>query len=707
MRIIFFHIAFLVTFFVTGKNSLDSIKTNIRNQISQATNDYDRAKHTYNLGVEYYYSNGDSALYFFDRAQHLLNSIDSATKFHITLAQGKASLFRDFAKYSAADSLYNYSIEYAKNNNFEPIYHEVLARTSIITMPNKTLKERIDSIPLLEGLCDLLDSNNTKHQSLKIATLTDIAVLFANSGQFKKAIPYFKRIYNFRKRYYIAKDVVKIDSYLNSLNNLGLAYELIGQLDSAIHYYKEGLFLSENSAGQKSISRLYGNIGSLYAKKNNFYKAIEYAKRSLEHNPNDPILLYSLLLLSYNELGMDSLAYQMADIAFSLSEENKSDKSRIARLKLNRGFLYLKNKQFDLSLKDFKEAQIVFDKIASQKNLEQVNIALFRLYLSKNDWKNVEEQFKWLDKNMKDVNNLAPLRKLDYFQALSEYYEKKNNYKVAFYYQSSLYDLKNKRDSAYHSNSLNQAFAEVEVYQKENQILKLQNQHQNQKLELNALQDEQKIILFSAILLLLLFFTAGILLFQRKKIRIKEDQIHQTEIIQKEIGLELHDQVAGKLLGLAFDIEKHNPQLGKKVLLTSRYVAKLSHDLDYKPEKYGNLTDDLEDILTTFEVQGLTYKISPEEIKLDKKSKIHIVRIVQELLSNNLKHSKADQTIFNIIATDDLITIEYKDNGIGFHEDDKKNGLFNIYNRVEIMKGSIKFPKVEKGIFIRIEIPLA
>src|SRR5688572_16319859 len=77
-----------------------------------------------------------------------------------------------------------------------------------------------------------------------------------------------------------------------------------------------------------------------------------------------------------------------------------------------------------------------------------------------------------------------------------------------------------------------------------------------------------------------------------------------------------------------------------------------------------------------------------------------VFRIVQELISNSLKHSNANTISLHINSFEDLLNIVYEDNGKGFSWDtDKKGlGLYNIESRLQSVKGRLKFDTGEFGI---------
>lgn len=87
---------------------------------------------------------------------------------------------------------------------------------------------------------------------------------------------------------------------------------------------------------------------------------------------------------------------------------------------------------------------------------------------------------------------------------------------------------------------------------------------------------------------------------------------------------------------------------------------------------------------------------------------ILVFRIIQECLSNTMKHAQATQINIALQETDGLKTISFSDNGIGFNPKtiSDSNGLINIQSRVKAIGGELTITSVpNSGTDITIKIP--
>ena len=84
------------------------------------------------------------------------------------------------------------------------------------------------------------------------------------------------------------------------------------------------------------------------------------------------------------------------------------------------------------------------------------------------------------------------------------------------------------------------------------------------------------------------------------------------------------------------------------------------------------------------------------EERLPPKTELTIYRIIQELINNAIKHSKASEVLVQYLVEDNKLNITVEDNGKGFYADaiDRKEtgmGLNNLKTRVAYLNGEIDF----------------
>ena len=95
---------------------------------------------------------------------------------------------------------------------------------------------------------------------------------------------------------------------------------------------------------------------------------------------------------------------------------------------------------------------------------------------------------------------------------------------------------------------------------------------------------------------------------------------------------------------------------------------------------------------------------------LDNEYIILIYRIIQELLNNAAKHSKADRIQIHLENIENTITLHYSDNGKGFNVNEVSEnhfGLSGIYERVKSVEGQIVLDSgIGQGVEVKVAIPV-
>lgn len=96
--------------------------------------------------------------------------------------------------------------------------------------------------------------------------------------------------------------------------------------------------------------------------------------------------------------------------------------------------------------------------------------------------------------------------------------------------------------------------------------------------------------------------------------------------------------------------------------------------------------------------------------RIKRESEVAIFRIIQEALTNILKHANAQQISLQLLLDEEGLRLMVEDDGAGFIYNDalQGNGLKNMQSRVQLLNGKMAFDSsAEKGTLIFVEIPIA
>ncbi len=210
--------------------------------------------------------------------------------------------------------------------------------------------------------------------------------------------------------------------------------------------------------------------------------------------------------------------------------------------------------------------------------------------------------------------------------------------------------------------------------------------------------------------LVLVAIAAFVILEKYFKNSIQLEHLKTMQGEQLNLSRDLHDGVAQNLAALKIYLEKEDLSkskfYAKQALNEIRYMIG-SSAIDYL-EDFETM---VRDICTAFEANfGITTKVyiaSDRIFALDKSTASHLMRILQEALSNISRHSDATEVEVKIIDGIDDFRFIISDNGRDFDEslvgtknrtDSVKHyGLGNIKKRAELIGAKVDF--IHKGGF--------
>lgn len=182
-----------------------------------------------------------------------------------------------------------------------------------------------------------------------------------------------------------------------------------------------------------------------------------------------------------------------------------------------------------------------------------------------------------------------------------------------------------------------------------------------------------------------------------------------------KIAKELHDNVCNKLLVLEYQFEESIPESLLKELIAIRdLIRKISHDM-YNPQmKHLPLSEVIELYFSEIELVSsfsFSYFVDKRIDKLNfaELERIALYRIIQECITNIMKHSYATRVQTTLYVDDDVLFMILEDDGVGFDHTKVKNGLGMdlLTNRAELLAASIDIcSEPDKGTIVCLNIPI-
>ncbi len=549
---------------------------------------------------------------------------------------------------------------------------------------NKEYQQALSKIEQLESYKDYIaiDSNRLRVEFLKAQSFYGIkenqekaiSLLLKGLDELKSKPQLFRlkieytsflgEIFKLAKNYSKARDYYKISlkdsksisdtiNIIDSYRAIGLTFYNEEKYDSVFFYYKKAIAFPITTKTGKIISKVYNNLSVTAIQENNLEEAEEYLNKSLEIKKQQK----------------DTLA-----IAIALS---------------NLSSILYKKDEYSKAKRNYLEAYNTIELLKSKK---AVNFKRDLLY-----------NIAYVNEQLEDFEN-------------------------AYYYLEDAMGLADSLDGANVAQNISEIEAKYNVSEAERKEAVEKRKRQTTQLYFYG-----SAAAFLIIIVLGYIFYRNYRLKQRTKLDQLENEVH-TKIInatidakeneRKAIAETLHDSVSALLSSANLHLQASKAQLRKNA---PKEITKAQTIVNEASVKIRDLSHELiSSVLLkfglAFAVHDMCQKYSNSEISLlsddngvkryEQDFEIKIHNIIEELINNILKHSKAkNATIMLAHRADNKLAIRINDDGVGFDIKKAKYkdglGLSHINARIKVMRGVFTIDSSsEDGTSIFILVPI-
>ncbi|QNM86293.1 sensor histidine kinase [Polaribacter pectinis] len=335
------------------------------------------------------------------------------------------------------------------------------------------------------------------------------------------------------------------------------------------------------------------------------------------------------------------------------------------------------------------------------------------------------------------------------YRNFANYYSLVNNHKKALHYYKKYNAVRDSLNNTQQNIAISDLDKKYQTAEKENQILQLEKDN----LETEAKRIKNRNMLIGSLLFILLAGTIGILSLKNSKRKqklaeqekeletqknltlLKEQELTTINAMvdgqekeRKRIAEDLHDNLGSVLATLKLHFENLKINSEKKKIDQETLFNKTEGLIDEAYLKVRRIAHAKnagvianQGLLTA--VKMMAEKISSaDKIKIDvvdfglnerveNSLEISVFRIIQELITNIIKHAEAKNATVNISLYDKNLNIIIEDNGKGFNINKvnlkKGMGINSIKTRVEHLKGTFEIDStIGKGSSVIINIPV-
>ena len=522
-------------------------------------------------------------------------------------------------------------------------------------------------------------------------------------------------------------------------NNIGESYRLLGKYTDALTHYLKSLYALEKLNKPKLIAMSLGNIAIIYRQQKEYDKALEYNTKSLfirneigdkegSANNYDNMGIIYYQQKRYKEAVLNCLK------ALEIREETK-DTSSLASSYNNISNIYSESGDQKRGLEYQLKALAVREHISDKRGIAMSYNNLGNIYNLTHDYKkSMSYQLKSLELS-KQIGSKELLRNC--YESMMTLNKNLKNYEQAFYYQELFGLVKDSMLNIETSKQITEMQTKYDSDRKEEENLLLSKDNIVKEAIIKQKTTQQNLLIFSIIAIIIL----SLLLYNRYKLkqkdlfqkeRIKQQELRAKAIIEAEekertrIAQELHDGIGQQLSAVKLNMSslQSNLQLkneGQKLMLQNaleiiddsvKEVRIVSHNMMPNALLKSGLATAVREFLNRIshtDKLKIELNINGLNERLENTTESILFRVLQEIVNNIIKHSKATTVNIQIIRHEQELTVMIEDNGVGFntHNISPGIGLQNIKSRIEFLNGSLNFDSHPgKGTTVSIEIPV-
>lgn len=568
-------------------------------------------------------------------------------------------------------------------------------KLKLLATANHTIKSIEDTL-----LYDILDNQIYYHNSIKAydSSLYYSNVMINNAAKINDTMSlangYYRKARTFlylNKQEQVLGNMYKSQSLYKSIHDSIKVGKRLVELANAQD--RLGDFIGSHQTATDALNYI-ANDDSIYlasahtllaltsSKLDDYETSIKENMEALRYvnTHNDSLVILNNIGVNYRRIGNFTKSNEIFENAINKAQ----DSIRITR-SLKDNFYY--NQYFFTGKNVIPE----LERIAAQRERSNDTEGLLSsyqhlssIYLEYNPPKAREVAQQYLNTAELFGNTLEELKALEILIQLNEEDVSRNYAKEYFTLNDSISTARNK---------IKNLFAKIK-FDEERKLEEIENlEQQSAASKLEAEKEKNQKTIISIILLFLIL--AGFIIYYLIKQKHKRDKIKDIYETEARLSKKVHDELANDIFQIMTDRSITESSIIDRldnVYHRTRDISK-ENSLIYAGSDFSEELQGM--ISTTIPPTTRVFVIGLKDVEWDfynQEKKIVIYRVIQELLVNFRKHSKATRLNLKFENARGNLKIIYRDNGQGtILKNNKFSGLRNMENRIQLIDGTIKF----------------
>lgn len=521
-------------------------------------------------------------------------------------------------------------------------------------------------------------------------------------------------IANYKKALTIAEKHNYLKGIASCENNLGLIYWRTNDLKRAIQSFHKAKLYFEKMDDYLNVGATQNNLGLIYEELDLGKTALFWYRKSVSSykraNDKDQILdTYSNIGTNFNTIGLKDSSLYYSELAIE-GYRRTSNKYGLAIVLCNKAMILDDYKKYDEAVEIYRESAGLAKEIENDYLYLSTLINWARVYKDRKDQK--QEEAKLLEalpiaEKLKANEQLYKISK-----ALGIIYLNRNENRKAriLWEKYELYHLRYYKELNDRRIARTNAIYDIKSEKQRSELYRKKKDAELLQQQLNRKLENTYWIVLVAMLLL----TVITLIFYFIRRSLKKELIAQQQVFQatneerKRISYDLHDLVGSQLSFVVNNLEllsfsdQGNERINRTFLMSQEAMSSLRDTvwaLHSESMSSKVLLDRMKNVAKKWLEDNsilVEFNVQMEDRELDPGVSLHVMRIFQEGISNIYKHSQAKKVTISLKEEGEYLVLSIEDYGVGFDPDVKPEfhyGLKSIEQRAGKIGASYSMEK--------------
>jgi len=508
-----------------------------------------------------------------------------------------------------------------------------------------------------------------------------------------------------------------------AINNMGNQHHELGNFSAAAGYYLQAIALAEKTQHTVVLPKLYNNVASIFLSLEDYKKSLQYASKAAalgRQQKDTPRIASALVNLGYAQTKLGHLQQGEATFMEVIRlGRYLGDSTYVMDGYINSGSIYSDQNQHQKALRQYEKTMAITDTYPDQD---------YRLYAQLGYGQELLKTGQALRADSIIASTIALASKMQATDELRQTYLTAAEIKEALHqpaqalqYRKQYEALNDSLLGASTRKHVEQLEIAYQTAQKDKELAEKKLLLAEKDVQLEWKAKWQAIFLLTIALLAVLATLIWLRYRARRKLHAQQLQTIEKErtvqvleaLMQGEekervrLSKDLHDGVGGLLSAVKMhfsairheqEVLRDNPAYAHAVHLLDDAITdirKTAHNLMPETLYRLGLGEALQAFCNNISYSGtlqVSFYSTGEIGRFKPNFELSVYRIVQELVNNIIKHSRANEALVQLSQHDSLLAITVEDNGVGFNQQSAQqrgNGLTSLQSRIRALNGNI------------------